>query len=471
MTAINTNYLSLVAQGNLNKSQSSLGTAIERLSSGIRINSAKDDAAGQAIANRFEANIRGLTQAARNANDGVSLAQTTEGALDEIINNLQRIRELTVQALNGTNADGDRTSAQVEIGQRLQEIDRISAQTQFNGIKVLAADKTLKIQVGANDNETISIDLKKLTAETMGLNSFNVHEQKTVTATTAIYTDSPEALDWAAVPAAVTTAAAGGATDSKLYFNTADNKSYVKVDGATDAAKNGYYEATVAADGKIALGTLAGTQPAASGLVTIEHGRQKADTTAVTGNSLVTLKDQDGNDAGYALKDASGKLFAADVDFATGKVTGKTISFTDAAGAVQKDVKVELGGIDGKTEVVSSGGKTYASKDLATQNLQTGTVAEAPAATANPLTAIDAALDQANTLRSNLGAVQNRFGSTVANLNNTVNNLSAAKSRIMDADYAVEVSNMGREQIKQQAGMSVLAQANQIPQGVLALLR
>src|SRR6185312_11903569 len=137
MAVINTNYLSLVAQGNLNKSQSALGTAIERLSSGLRINSAKDDAAGQAIANRFSANITGLTQASRNANDGISIAQTTEGSLNEINNNLQRIRELSVQAANGTNSPSDLKSIQDEITQRLDEINRVSDQTQFNGVKVL----------------------------------------------------------------------------------------------------------------------------------------------------------------------------------------------------------------------------------------------------------------------------------------------------------------------------------------------
>src|SRR5690554_5244003 len=146
MSVINTNYLALVSQNNLTKSQNALGTAIERLSSGLRINSAKDDAAGQAIANRFTANIKGLTQAARNANDGISIAQTTEGALNEINNNLQRIRELTVQAANGSNSASDLDSIQAEIGQRLAEINRVSDQTQFNGVKVLANDNALKIQ-------------------------------------------------------------------------------------------------------------------------------------------------------------------------------------------------------------------------------------------------------------------------------------------------------------------------------------
>ncbi|SUX62213.1 flagellar flagellin [Citrobacter braakii] len=179
---INTNSLSLLTQNNLNKSQSTLSSAIERLSSGLRINSAKDDAAGQAIANRFTSNIKGLTQASRNANDGISIAQTTEGALNEINNNLQRVRELSVQASNGTNSDSDLSSIQAEITQRLGEIDRVSGQTQFNGVKVLAGDNTLKIQVGANDNETISINLKEITSSTLGLNTFSVTGDKAATA-------------------------------------------------------------------------------------------------------------------------------------------------------------------------------------------------------------------------------------------------------------------------------------------------
>ncbi len=266
---INTNSMSLMARNNLNHSQSVLGTAIERLSSGMRINSAKDDAAGQAIANRFSSSIRGLTQAARNANDGISIAQTTEGALNEINNNVQRIRELTVQAANGTNSESDLVSIQNEIDQRLQEIDRVSAQTDFNGTKVLSEDKTLNIQVGANDGEIIAINLKQIDSDKLGLASFNV-------------SDAP---------------------------------------------------------------------------------------------------------------------------------------------------------------------------------------------TADPLKTIDAALSKIDELRGELGAVQNRFESTVTNINNTVNNLSSARSRIEDADYAEEVSNMTRGQILQQAGTSVLAQANQVPQSVLSLLQ
>ena len=172
---INTNSLSLITQNNINKNQSALSSSIERLSSGLRINSAKDDAAGQAIANRFTSNIKGLTQAARNANDGISVAQTTEGALSEINNNLQRIRELTVQATTGTNSTSDLDSIQDEIKSRLDEIDRVSGQTQFNGVNVLAKDGSLKIQVGANDGQTITIDLKQIDSNTLKLSGFNVN--------------------------------------------------------------------------------------------------------------------------------------------------------------------------------------------------------------------------------------------------------------------------------------------------------
>lgn len=167
MAVINTNIMSLTTQNNLNKSQSSLSTAIERLSSGLRINSAKDDAAGQAIANRMTSQTKGLTQASRNANDGISIAQTTEGALNEINTNLQRIRELTVQANNGTNSGDDLVSINNEIVDRVKEINRVSAQTSFNGIKVLSTAQTLNIQVGAKDNETIGIALKKIDSTTL----------------------------------------------------------------------------------------------------------------------------------------------------------------------------------------------------------------------------------------------------------------------------------------------------------------
>ncbi|WP_312927927.1 flagellin [Pseudescherichia sp.] len=310
MAVINTNTLSLTTQNNLTKSQSSLGTSIERLSSGLRINSAKDDAAGQAIANRFTSNINGLTVAARNANDGISLAQTAEGALGEINNNLQRIRDLTVQAQNSSNSASDVDSIQAEVNERMKEIDRVTKQTDFNGIKVLntgSGTSTYNFQVGSKDAETIGIKISSS-------DSFNL-------------------------------AAAGSS------------------------------------------GTTLNTKTMASG---------------DTVNSNVRTTE------------------AVGFDVLKGKVTG------GASGA---------------------------------------------AAGSTPLADIDTAIKAVDSQRSPLGASQNRFESTITNLNNTVSNLTSARSRIQDSDYATEVSNMSRAQILQQAGSSVLAQANQVPQTMLSLLR
>ncbi|KLU14056.1 MULTISPECIES: FliC/FljB family flagellin [Xenorhabdus] len=355
-SVINTNYSSLLAQNNLTRSKGTLGTAIERLSSGLRINSAKDDAAGQAIANRFTANVKGLTQASRNANDGISIAQTTEGALNEINNNLQRIRELAVQAKNGTNSESDTKSIQEEVKQRLDEIDRISEQTQFNGVKVLSKDDKMTVQVGTNDNETIAIDLKKIDSTVLKLNEFDATKFKNPLVGNEITT----------VP--VTT---GGTTKDQKPDVT-------KVTDATDV--------------KV-------------------FQKLKADGTADSGKVMLT----------YTKKD--GKQYTAESTLGT-------------------DGSVAKPGTEKEASVNES-----------------------------PLAALDSALATVDSLRSSLGAVQNRLESTVNNLNNTVNNLSAAKSRIEDADYAVEVSNMSRGQILQQAGTSVLAQANQVPQSVLSLLR
>ncbi|BBI71929.2 hypothetical protein HAALTHF_17180n [Vreelandella aquamarina] len=174
MSVINTNITSMIGQQNLSKSQNALTTSMERLSSGLRINSAKDDAAGQAIANRMSAQITGLATAQRNANDGISVAQTAEGALNQVNDNLQRIRELAVQAENGTNSQNDLDSIQNEINQRLNEITRISDETSFNDTKVLQSDQGMKIQVGANDGEAITIDLKEINVKTLGMEGFNV---------------------------------------------------------------------------------------------------------------------------------------------------------------------------------------------------------------------------------------------------------------------------------------------------------
>ena len=502
---INTNSLSLLTQNNLNKSQSSLSSAIERLSSGLRINSAKDDAAGQAIANRFTSNIKGLTQASRNANDGISIAQTTEGSLSEINNNLQRVRELAVQSSTGTNSQSDLDSIQAEITQRLNEIDRVSGQTQFNGVKVLAKDSTLTIQVGANDGETIDINLKEINAKTLGLDSLNVQkaydvEAKAVTEGTAVtYTDTKTALsglDAAAVKTALGNPTETGDTiKADITFN--DGKYYATVGGYTgtgDLAKNGKYEVAVDKDGTVSLAAgatkLDGATDVgdAAGFVKAE---QIGSPVTVTASAITALKtagvaDADADaaklvkmsytdknnktiDGGYALE-VGGKTYAA--TYTDGKVELKTTSYTDASGKSATALN-QLGGVDGKTELVEIAGKTYTAAKAKGHNFQAEPkLSEAATATTDsPLAKIDAALAKVADLRSDLGAVQNRFNSTITNLGNTVNNLSEARSRIEDADYATEVSNMSRANILQQAGTSVLAQANQTTQNVLSLLR
>ncbi|WP_080067129.1 FliC/FljB family flagellin [Salmonella enterica] len=496
---INTNSLSLLTQNNLNKSQSALGTAIERLSSGLRINSAKDDAAGQAIANRFTANIKGLTQASRNANDGISIAQTTEGALNEINNNLQRVRELAVQSANSTNSQSDLDSIQAEITQRLNEIDRVSGQTQFNGVKVLAQDNTLTIQVGANDGETIDIDLKQINSQTLGLDTLNVQKAYDVSATAAMdpksFTDGTKNLtapDATAIKAALgNPAATGDSLSATLSFK--DGKYYATVAGYTNAAdtsKNGKYEVNVdSATGAVTFNaaptkaTVTGDTTVTKVQVTVavstdvkkaleDGGVSNADATAA---KLVKMSYTDKNgksiDGGYALE-AGGKYYAATYDEGTGKITANVTTYTDSTGAT-KTAANQLGGVDGKTEVVTIDGKTYNASKAAGHDFKAQPeLAEAAAKTTeNPLAKIDAALAQVDALRSDLGAVQNRFNSAITNLGNTVNNLSEARSRIEDSDYATEVSNMSRAQILQQAGTSVLAQANQVPQNVLSLLR
>lgn len=377
MAVINTNITALIGQQNLNRSQSALQTSMERLSSGLRINSAADDAAGQAIANRMSAQITGLSQAQRNANDGISVSQTAEGALNQINDNLQRIRQLTVQAQNGTNSGSDLDSIQAEIKQRLEEVDRVSQQTSFNGVKVLASNQNLSIQVGANDGEKINLNLQKIDSSTLGLSNFNVNGNQAATANDVL--------------------------------------------------------GKVASGGTVTFSSTSVWTATASGSYTTGSGSTAQTITASEMASKVT-----GASSGTIAIKTSAAASAYNVDTSTGAVT---------QGAASAATRVYVG--SGSTLTTSSSG----------------------AATADPLATLDNALKQVDGLRSNLGAYQNRFESAITNLGTTTTNLTAARSRIEDADYATEVSNMTRAQILQQAGTSVLAQANQVPQTVLSLLR
>ncbi|WP_062360858.1 flagellin N-terminal helical domain-containing protein [Vreelandella aquamarina] len=556
MSVINTNITSMIGQANLQKSQSALQTSMERLSSGLRINSAKDDAAGQAIANRMTAQITGLAQAQRNANDGISIAQTAEGSLNQINDNVQRIRELTVQAQNGTNSQDDLDSIQNEINQRRDEINRISEETNFNGVNVLASDQGLKIQVGANDGETITVNLEAINAETLGLSSFNVNGSATIdnaaateldlrAASNVVVGGTPDAPTFtlqqenrAATAADVlgqvadTQTVAAPGLEAALGFNdpaatvtgfTSDgegNFSYNatgatnaeainlitgNADGPTSATytfDSGSQEILVNSDGNITDKEGNQLYLTTGGNLTLNNGGTDTEAatatnlaaalanSTITGNELVieggpTLTAADTDQfvvTGATVTGEQLATLAADnnvnitagtysINGADGAVTdGGVAAYVDAEGALTTDetVDTELFVRENNDGIVTdaTGVQYYIGEDGALTTEATTTAER----TEDPLAALDTALNKIDTLRSELGAVQNRFEDAITNLNTNETNLAAARSRIEDADYAVEVANMTRAQILQQAGTSVLAQANQIPQNVLSLL-
>lgn len=506
MSVINTNITSMIGQANLSKSQNALQTSMERLSSGLRINSAKDDAAGQAIANRMSAQITGLAQAQRNANDGISVAQTAEGALNQVNDNLQRIRELSTQAANGTNSQDDLQSIQDEVNQRLEEIDRISEETNFNGVKVLASDQGIQIQVGANDGEDITVNLEEITAGTLGLENLDLRNQVT--------SDSLSEVTGGVVTAAV------APTTVELSFSGAtpsDPTLYVGDDGnlyAADAANAGQgWAATFDPD--------TNTVSYNTSVASVTQADSSATSFVGDDGNLVELadlasaeRDDAAGEPSFSVhqNQTSGALVVSDgtdtwtvgsggttLDFDTGEVvlgtadgtavdvttghdevtTGNvmTLAGTAEVTADMADVNAELS--EGTNTLMKDEDGAYYVKNengdevsyySATVDGATGEVTLGDLAPVDPLKSIDKALNQVDSLRSDLGAIQNRFESAITNLQTNETNLSAARSRIEDADYAVEVANMTRAQILQQAGTSVLAQANQVPQNVLSLL-
>lgn len=519
-SVINTNTLSMVTQQNLNQSQNALNTSMERLSSGLRINSAKDDAAGQAIANRMDAQITGLSQAQRNANDGISVAQTAEGALNQVNDNLQRVRELTVQAQSGTNNADDLSSIQDEITMRLDEINRISEQTSFNGINVLESDQTLSIQVGANDNENIKIDLAKVNSSTLGLNTFSVSGDQVATADDLINdfdatgnstynadidgsaatdikvdissgkvtnnagTDLYVSQTTGKLTEAGTNKALSSAADSAEAIDFATkfagtDKGDVKSIGGVewtrestgvDANGNGTYSATV--DGKeieITISESADTSGSSAELkvskgTLVIDSSTTSDSTAsgnfVAGTSKFTTYSTNENATETDVKSAGGSYTGAALTVDSKTFTADASGTVKASGAITAGDQVGVM-VDGDAVYIQNSGET--NQKLISQT-------DAQEASRDPLEKLDAALKQVDNMRSDLGAVQNRFDSAITNLATTETNLASAQSRIQDADYAEEVSSMTTAQILQQAGTSMLTQANQVPQNVLSLL-
>ena len=471
---VNTNVSSLNAQRNLNASQSSLNTSLQRLSSGLRINSAKDDAAGLAISERFTAQIRGNEQASRNANDGISLAQTAEGALSEIGNNLQRMRELAVQASNATNSDSDRAAINNEVQALSTEIDRVAQNSAFNGTKLLDGSFTAKnFQVGANNAASDSIQITAIssarTSALGGVSGAN-YASVTGTATTAALAAGDVTLNGIQVGASAAGAAAGQSAASAYSIAAAINAvsgqsgvtasaQETSVAGGAPATSavitentfsiNGVNVGAVAAGGD-ALGQ--GANVAASINAISSQTGVIATANATTG--AVTLKAADGRDITIGGTITNTGLTAA--------TTHGKVKLEAAKDIVISGGAVASAGLTLTTYVATPGAAVSTVKDM---NVLTATSA------LKALDTIDGALASINNSRAALGAYQNRFASVVANQQTTVENLSASRGRIQDADFAKETANLSRAQVLQQAGTAMLSQANQSSQGVLSLLR
>ena len=464
---INTNISSLTAQRNATRTQNDLSTAIARLSSGLRINSARDDAAGLAISERFTAQIRGLNQAARNANDGISLAQVAEGGLGSVGSNLQRMRELAVQSANATNSSSDRAALQQEVAQLTAEIDRVATQTQFNGLNLLDGTFTAQqFQVGANAGQTISISgIGSTRASALGASytATLLSGQVSATALTA----GALSLNGVAIQATSAGTGNGQTADSAWAVAQAINASQgtvlatanaTAVTGAAPAA-NGAIAANTFQINGVNIGAIAdggSVAGQASNVVTAINA-----ISAATGVSAVV-----GAGNAVNLTAADGRQVAV-----TGTVTNTGLTAAVTRGTVSLSTSSTQGIVAAGTAPANGGftaGTTPSTlTGTAISNVDISTMSGANAA----LSAIDAALTTVNSERAKLGAIQNRFSSTIENLQTGSENLSASRSRIQDADFAAETAALARAQVLQQAGTAMIAQANQLPQQVLQLLR
>lgn len=499
---INTNIASLNAQRNLNASQGEANTALERLSSGLRINSAKDDAAGLAISERFTAQVKGLNQAVRNANDGISLAQVAEGALAESTDILQRIRELSIQSANSTNSATDRRALQSEVNQLKQELERIAQTTEFNGLKLL--DGTFQaqtFQVGANENQNISVSVGAATSEELGVFRYNeANATANIGFGSAVAAGADVASLAEAIEDQVLTIASPLGTADNIEISATDSARQIaaKVNaettttGVSASARTTATIDTLTAAGSFTFSLGNGDTSSQisvnvddtsdlSGLAT-EINRSSGTTgiTAIARGDTVELTQADGktitiedfthSTAGTQLNVSGADENAETLESGAGtdstKVFGTVVFDSSKSFSLSSDTAGDTGGGDlglfeaTADEPVISGQDTVESIDIGT-----------PAGANNAIGIVDGALEVINGIRADLGAVQSRFESTIANLSTTSENLSAARSRIQDADFAAETAELARTQVLQQAGLSVLAQANARPQQVLQLLQ
>ncbi len=499
---INTNVPSLNAQRNLGKSQNDLSRSMQRLSSGLRINSAKDDAAGLAISDRMTSQIRGLNQAARNSNDGISLAQTAEGALQETTNILQRMRELAIQSANDTNSASDRASLQAEVNQLQQEMTRIASSTSFNGRNVL--DGTLnnaQFQVGANANETISFSIPSAEAAQLGnhiLESTNATATSIEAATSAAADTTGgnnvtlQTLSiFGPESSAVSTVAVALNDSAKTIADAINVKS-------TDTGVNAEARTTATLSGIGSAGivsfSLAGTNTTAipvsalvgagdltdlSNAINDQAGNTGIIATLSGDKTEITLTQADGYDikigdythsvpADTMIVEGNESATPTAITLTSGTagdstvIGGKVSFYANGSYTVSSNVDTAGGSLFSTGANAANGSQLYSIDDV-----DISTVAGA----SDAIRAIDGAVGQIDRMRGDLGALQNRFESTIANLQNVSENLSAARSRILDADIAQETSAMTKNNILQQAGVAILSQANQTPQLALQLLQ
>ncbi|HEX8988901.1 MAG TPA: flagellin [Rhodocyclaceae bacterium] len=489
---INTNILSLNAQRNLSSSQSSLATSLQRLSSGLRINSAKDDAAGLAISQRMTAQIRGLDQAVRNANDGISLAQTAEGALGSAGDILQRIRELAVQSANATNSSSDRQALQNEVTQLTSELDRISTSTEFNGLKLFDGTfGTATFQVGANANQTIQTTMANLRTTQYGNNQANGYGTGGLSAvTTAANGVGGDTLTVSGYLGSTTVGVTAGqsaktiAANVNLKTSSTGVTAYAQTNVQLTFGAAGNYSINLDSDNSTAqtisfnVSATNTSDGLANAVQAINDASAKTGVTAAvnSANSGIILTNQTGND--IQLSGTGGTNAGAitvqnlklDLTTLGGTVSlasnAATNAYTTVTGTLEFDSEKSFAITDGVANNLLAG--SSASSALQTVSaLDVTTVTNSTQA----MRTVDAALTVVNGLRARMGAVQSRFSATISNLQATSENLSGARSRIQDTDFATETTNLSRAQILQQAGTAMLAQANSLPQQVLTLLR
>ncbi|TXI73704.1 MAG: flagellin [Limnohabitans sp.] len=507
-STINTNIQSLNAQRNLATSQGSLSTSMQRLSSGLRINSAKDDAAGLAIAERMTSQVRGLNQAARNANDGISLAQVAEGALGSASSTLQRIRELAVQAANATNSASDRAALNAEVSQLTSELDRIAKTAQFNGQNILDGSFTsATFQVGANANQTIIATTGNFSTSKYG--NFRIGAQVAASpagpgdlvqgstagtnASTVVAAAAPPA-DAVSLIAADTIVVNGSAGSANISVVNPDSAATVaaKINaqtgttGVTATARTST-DITPAAGQSFSLSVRSNNSNAVSIAFTVGNPlnndtlsaavtafNDKTATTGITAkiNSTgdgITLTNESGAD--IFVKNGAGSGGTITMGVGAGTQTAAAGESLYVTGAITLDSDKSFS-IDAPNGAAGTGvsyfvGTAASSQLQAVDQLDVSTFDSA----ARTLSIVDSAIQVIAGQRAKFGALQSRFENTISSLNTMAENLSASRSRIQDADFALETANLARTQILQQAGTAMVAQANQLPQGVLSLLR